>query len=120
MGQRSPSLGPGRSGRAARRPERSDPLARPLDRAVMTLRLEFGSNAVEPKFSQGFHAEHVEAICPLHPVPGERPLMLRERGGHGGELKLDCSGGCLPSMILAELRRLERWRIVRALAERSP
>ena len=78
----------------------------------MTLRLEFGFNAVEPKFSQGFHAEHVEAICPLHAVPGERPLTLRERGSHGGELELECRGGCLLSAILAELRRLEEWHAV--------
>ena len=92
-------------------------LQRPLDRALITLRYEFGHNAVLAHYGERFHGEHWEAVCPLHAMPGERPLTIRERGGHGGELVLDCAGGCLPSILSAELRRLEEWRIVRAAAE---
>ena len=93
-----------------------DPFARPLDRAVMTLRKEFGHNAAIPKFGEAFHAEYVIAYCPLHPTPDVFSLELREHGGHGGRLELDCRVGCLPSVILAELRRLEEWHVVRAAA----
>lgn len=89
-----------------------DPFSRPLDRAVVTIRKEFGHNAAIPKLSEGFGTEYVIAYCPLHPVPDVFELELREHGGHGGRLALDCRAGCLPSAILAKLRELEQWQAV--------
>lgn len=91
------------------------PFARPLDRAVIALREEFGHDTVVAVWRDGDpHAERWTAVCPLHALPGETlPLTLRERGGHGGSLVLDCELGCLPSAILAELRSLERWQLLR-------
>ena len=92
---------------------------RPFDRAVMTLRREFGFNAVIPKVGERFHADYCIALCPLHPTPDVFALELRERGGHGGSLELDCEHGCLPSMLLAELRALEDRQVVRVAAWRA-
>ncbi len=91
----------------------SDPFARPFDRAILTIRREFGHNAAVPVYGESFHAQSYQSVCPLHPVPDCRPLMTRERGGHGGELLFSCEGDCLPSMILHELRSLERWQLLR-------
>lgn len=99
--------------------KRTDPFSRPFDRAVMTLRREFGHNAAMPKFTEGYHAAHVSALCPLHPTPDVFALDLREHGGHGGRLVLDCQGGCVPSAVLAELRRLEEWHVVYEAARRA-
>ncbi len=95
---------------------RLDPFARPLDRAVMTLRREFGHDAAIAKIGDEFRVEHVIAYCPLHPAPDVFALELREPGGHGGRLHLECRNGCLPSAVLDELRRLERWHAVLAVA----
>lgn len=94
----------------------ADPFARPLDRAVITLRTEFGCDVVafDADAWEAGRVERWRAVCPLHALPGETfPLTLRERGGHGGSLMLDCELGCLPSAILAELRSLERWQLLR-------
>ncbi len=91
------------------------PFARPFDRMIMTLREEFGNDVVRAVWHDGqYHAERWEAVCPLHPLAGETfPLKIRERGGHGGSLILDCEAGCLPSAIFEEVRMLERWRLLR-------
>lgn len=87
-----------------------------LDRALVTLRREFGSEAAVPEWREGqFDAVLYRAVCPLHPVPGLRPLTIRERPGTS--LDLSCEERCLPSTILAELRRLEEWRVVQAAAD---
>ena len=95
---------------------RADPFARPLDRAVMTLRREFGHDAVIPNIGDDFRAEYCIAMCPLHPVPDVFGLELREHGGHGGRVHLECRNKCLPSAVLDELRRLEQWHVVLAAA----
>lgn len=90
---------------------------RPLDRAVAALRREFGRDATMASYrsenpeDQGYWAVDWFAPCPLHPAIG-MPLRLRERGHkHGARLDVACANGCLPSLILQELRVMEYRRV---------
>jgi len=88
---------------------------RPLDRAIIALRSEYGNDAAEPAWlerqGKAVRLEHVRAVCPAHAItPGSRPLTLRERRGPGGSLILGCESGCLPSRISEALKELvKKW-----------
>lgn len=88
-----------------------DPFRRPLDRAVLALRREFGDDAVFGDFDHDkFHADCWWSVCPVKPDAGH-PTRLRERGGiPGGSLVLDCVHGCLPSQLADAIRQLEAKR----------
>lgn len=91
-----------------------DPFSRPLDRLILTLRREFGSDAVHGVFPDDpdeIRADYWRSVCPLHPSY-PRTLTIRERRGPGSSLWLSCASECLPSLIAEELRRLEAWHVL--------
>lgn len=83
----------------------TDPFQRPLDRAIVALRREFGFDAV------WMAADRQEwwSVCPLQPSQAT-PMRLTERRGVGSMLEAACAHGCLPSMLLEAVRGLENKR----------
>lgn len=88
-----------------RRGETYDPFHRPLDRALIALRREFGFDAVWKATDR----DEWWSVCPLHPSE-QTPMRLTERRGAGSSLQAACVNGCLPSLILNAVRGLENKR----------
>jgi hypothetical protein len=90
-----------------------DPLARPLDRALIALRREFGSDSVTTLCAELNRAGRYDewwSVCPVQPGLGQ-PMRIRESGGvPGGSLDLACAHGCLPSVLAEAIRGLEAKR----------
>jgi hypothetical protein len=87
---------------------RDDPFSRPLDRALVALRREFGWDSIMAQWEpEKYHAESWWAPCPLHPAIGQ-PMRIREQSGrHGGRLEFACAQGCLPTVLFEAVRELE-------------
>jgi hypothetical protein len=103
---------------------RSDPFVRPLDRALLCLRVH-----ELPYRADERHTSTWAAVCPSCRVPAWT-LTLREHG-YGGSIDLRCIAGCESADIAAaleadpvawlieaaEAREAEAWRIVGELRE---
>lgn len=101
---------------------RSDPFARPLDRALLRLRVHGLPYRADER-----HTSTWAAVCPTCRVPAWT-LGIREHG-YGGSIDLGCSTGCESADIAAaleadpavwrieaaEAREAEAWRIVAEL-----
>jgi hypothetical protein len=86
-----------------------DPLRRPLDRAILALRREFGVDAVDGRFPEPGRPNRAPewwSVCPVNPGLGQ-PMRIRERAGRSSSLELDCVHGCLPSQLLDAIKALE-------------
>lgn len=88
-----------------RRGDVNDPFSRPLDRALIALRREFGFDAVWKATDR----DEWWSVCPLHPSE-QTPMRLTEKRGAGSSLQAACVNGCLPSLILNAVRGLENKR----------
>lgn len=87
-----------------------DPFWRPLDRAIVALRREFGRDAVDVLWADLNKAGRYDewwSVCPVQPDLGQ-PMRIRETGGvPGGSLDLACGHGCLPTALANAIRALE-------------
>jgi len=80
-----------------------------LDRSVLALRREFGTDAVEGMCWDHERGRFLEwfSVCPIRPQTA-RTVRLQTPNGRLGSLHLACSHGCLSDDLREAIRELER------------